>query len=300
MSGPITSANGRIIQRNRNGNGHVPPAEALAALVKKMAPEMAKALPRHMNPERMARMVLTTLRANPKLGNCSQGSFLGSIMTAAQLGLEVGPLGHVYLVPYKGNCQLILGYQGMIELARRSGIVTNIYACVVREGDRFKYRLGLYRDIEHEPSEDQDRETKPITYAYAVAHYKDGPPDFAVLSRFEIAKRRDRSAAANSGPWVTDEEAMTLKTAVRALWKWLPKSTEMARAAVIEDVSELGESQSSGWDPDVTSALEKQGLPLGGSVDSKTGELPGDEGSQTSDVRGEESLPSEKGNLQVA
>lgn len=287
MSGPITSANGKIVARDEKKKD-LSPEEKLATLVTKMAPEMAKALPRHMNPERMARMVLTTIRINPKLAHCSQASFLGSIMTAAQLGLEVGPLGYVYLVPYKGNCQLILGYQGMIELARRSGLITNIYACVVREGDYFKYTLGLHRDIQHEPSEDPDRETKPITHVYAVAHYKDGPPDFAVLSRFEVAKRRARSAAANSGPWVTDEESMTLKTAVRALWKWLPKSTEMARAAAIEEVYDSGGPQSAGWDADVASALERQGITLE-STDS-----------QLLDVQANEVDSSEKGSLQVA
>lgn len=280
MAGPTTSASGQIVPRNNNGR-NVPPAQELATLVTKMAPEMARALPRHMNPDRMARMVLTTIRVNPQLGNCSQASFLGSIMTAAQLGLEVGPLGYVYLVPYKGQCQLILGYQGMIELARRSGLVTNIYACVVREGDRFRYKLGLHRDIEHEPSDDPERETKPITHVYAVAHYKEGPPDFVVLSRAEVAKRRARSAAANSGPWKTDEEAMTLKTAVRALWRWLPKSTEMARALAVEEVAETGESQAGAWDVDVTAALEKQGLALeAGAADHAASQSGGDHGGE--------------------
>lgn len=272
MAGPITNHKGQII--HRNGNHLRNQKDDLAALVMKMAPEMAKALPRHMSSDRMARMALTTLRMNPKLGECSQASFLGAIMTAAQLGLEIGPLGYVYLVPYKKQCQLILGYQGMIELARRSGRITNIYACVVREGDLFKYRLGLHRDIEHEPSNEADRERQPITYAYAVAHYKEGPPDFAVLSQFEISKRRSRSASASHGPWQTDEEAMTLKTAVRALWKWLPKSTEMARAEAVEATIERNDDPSAGWDADVTYALERQGLALDDPTEEERPDIP--------------------------
>jgi recombination protein RecT len=258
MAGPPTDARGQIVPRKPQQQ--LAPADQLAGLVMRMGPELGRALPKHVNAERMARIVLTALRMNPDLGRCSQQSFLGSVLTAAQLGLEVNtPLGHAYLIPYKGVCTLIVGYQGMIELARRSGHITNLYAYAVRAGDKFSFRYGLNRNLEHEPSEEVGREKQPITHVYAVARQKVGDPDFVVLTKAEVDARRARSASRNNGPWVTDEEAMTLKTSVRALFKWLPKSTELQRALAVDEADDAGK-QVAAWDPEITDILDRQGV----------------------------------------
>jgi recombination protein RecT len=280
MAGPNTDATGQIVPRGDTTSiaRQEKPGQKFAALVTKMTPDLARALPKHITPERMARIVLTALRMTPKLAECTESSFLGAVLTSAQLGLEVNnPLGHAYLIPFKKNwkdangkwhsdmqCQLIIGYQGMIELARRSGLVTSIYAYPVFDGDQFSYRLGLHPDIQHVPSEDPDRETRRITHVYAVAHQKDGPPVFQVLTWAEVMKRRERSKSKDDGPWVTDTEAMALKTAVRKLWRWLPKSVEMQRAGAVDAIDDVDvrTQPSAAWDPEVTAALEKQGLAL--------------------------------------
>lgn len=60
----------------------------MADLIKAMEPEIKKALPSVITPERFTRMALSTLNTTPKLMECSQMSFLGALMNAAQLGLE--------------------------------------------------------------------------------------------------------------------------------------------------------------------------------------------------------------------
>lgn len=293
MSGPHTDSSGQIVPRTQTAAAAVAhkPGQKLAGLVMKMTPELVRALPRHINPDRMSRIVLTALRVNPKLGECTDASFLGSVLTAAQLGLEVNtPLGHAYLIPFKASfkvgrewaselrCQLLIGYQGMIELARRSGLVTSLFAYAVHDGDRFTYKLGLHPDVEHIPSDDPGREERPITHVYAVAHQKDGPPIFEVLTWAEVMLRRNRSKSKDDGPWITDTKAMALKTAVRKLWRWLPKSTEMQRAASVEAVDDgaVRVTQAAAWDPEVTAALERQGLALGEGGDAEGSDASGD------------------------
>ena len=83
--------------------------KTLADQITALAPQLAKALPRHMNADRMARIALTEFRKNPELGKCTPHSLFGSLLTASQLGLEPGPLGHAYLIPYKGQVTLQLG-----------------------------------------------------------------------------------------------------------------------------------------------------------------------------------------------
>lgn len=281
MATPQTSKNGQI----QRSNQQQAPGDTLVTMLRKMTPDLERALPKHLSADRMMRIALTALRTNAKLGECTQGSFLGAVISAAQLGLEVNtPLGQAYLIPYKGECTLQLGYQGMMDLARRSGMVSAIYAYDVKQGDTFSYQLGLNPDIRHVPSDDIGREKKPLTHVYAVAKLKDGEPVFTVLTKAQVDMFRNRSRASTSGPWVTDYTAMALKTAIRRLFTWLPKSAEMARAAVLDESPEIGKAQADSWDPAVTDALKSQGVevPTTGEEatpthDPETGEVPADQ-----------------------
>lgn len=270
-----TSRNGQIIpqQRTKQAGVQVAGEGQLVQLLGTMGPQLARALPRHVTPDRMSRVVLTALRTTPKLHLCTAPSFLGAVMSCAQLGLEPNtPLGHAWLIPRKNAklsaraghdvylCTLIIGYQGQIELSYRSGLVRGVNAVVVREGDAFDYEFGLEPKLRHKPSSEPDREKRAITHVYAVSRMKDGEPLFGVLTRPQIEVRRARSGSPNEGPWVTDYEAMCAKTAVRALWRWMPKSAEMARAQALEDAPEAGKPQSEAWDPDVQNALLEAGL----------------------------------------
>lgn len=262
MSGPQTDTNGKIQKRAERRD--------MAALLGQMSGEMARALPKHVTPERMARVSLTALRQNPQLMDCTPASFLGCIMQCAQLGLEPGtPLGHAYLIPYKIKgtltCTLVIGYQGMLDLARRSGQVASVWSYPVFAADRFAVRYGLAPTVEHEPAFDGDRSPKNLTHVYAAAKLRDSDtPVFVVLTRSEIEAFRKRGASGRgiTTPWDTDYVAMATKTAVRQLFKWLPKSIELARAAHIDEAPEVGRTQLAAMDDGVRDALTRQGHEL--------------------------------------
>ncbi len=217
----------------RSGRGDV------VALVESMRGQIERALPAHVTADRMTRILLTAIRKNPDLGRCSRESMLAAVMDLSSIGLEPNsPLGHAYLIPRNGKhgweVTTILGYQGLLDLARRSGSVRSIYAHVAREGDLFEYELGLRQDLRHRPTA---KSSAPVTHAYAVAHLVgDADPIFVVLTRDEVEARRKRGA--NGPAWRTDWEAMAKKSAIRALWPWLPRSAEMARAAELDDEGE--------------------------------------------------------------
>jgi recombination protein RecT len=205
-------------------------------MLRSLKPQLEIALPRHVDPDRFLRLAVTTVRTTPGLQRCEPMSLLGAVMQAAQLGLEIDARGLAFLVPYRNECQFQLGYQGMLELARRDGRVTSAYAYAVYEGDQFHYELGLNPTLSHVPSGDEPDDAK-LRFAYAVAHLRDAEPIFVVLSRGQIDRYRKRSPAANakSGPWVTDFESMCLKTAVRRLARWLPQSPDLATAANVDE-----------------------------------------------------------------
>ncbi|OMI51560.1 recombinase RecT [Escherichia coli N40607] len=209
------------------------------------APQLAAALPRHMTAERMIRIATTEIRKVPALGNCDTMSFVSAIVQCSQLGLEPGSaLGHAYLLPFgnkneksgKKNVQLIIGYRGMIDLARRSGQIASLSARVVREGDEFSFEFGLDEKLIHRPGENEDA---PVTHVYAVARLKDGGTQFEVMTRKQIELVRSLSKAGNNGPWVTHWEEMAKKTAIRRLFKYLPVSIEIQRAVSMDEKEPL-------------------------------------------------------------
>lgn len=202
--------------------------------------KLALALPKHLSADRMVRIAATEIRKNPALLNTTPASFLGAVMQSAQLGLEPGSaLGQAYLVPYGNQCQLILGYRGMIDLARRSGQVLSLSAFAVHEGDEFNYQLGLHPDIHHVPSCEADRVKKPITFVYAVANLRGGGYQFEVMSRAEVEAVKAKAKSKNI--WNSYFEQMALKTVIRRLFKYLPVSIEALQITNVDAKREAGE-----------------------------------------------------------
>lgn len=204
--------------------------------------QIEMALPRHMNADRMLRIAMTSISTTPKLLDCTPRSLLGAVIQCAQLGLEPGILGHAYLIPFENRkagtveVQLIVGYKGLIQLARRSGEISTITAHEVRERDKFSYRYGLAPLLEHVPHDDDRGE---ITHFYAVMRLKDGGAQFEVMTKAEVDAHRDRySRAAKQGPWVTDYVEMGKKTTLRKVSKLGPASVELQRAIALDEHAE--------------------------------------------------------------
>ena len=137
-------------------------ASTLGKMIDAMRPEVERALPKHMDPDRMCRIAITLLRRQKGLAECEPMSFLGALMTCAQLGLEPGPLGHAWIIPRKNvdtkvvEAHFQLGYKGAIELARRSGQLAKITARTVYQGeidkDPFTVEyVGALENLTHKP-----------------------------------------------------------------------------------------------------------------------------------------------------
>jgi len=230
---------------NRTESKPASPEQTVEAYMKKMGPRMAEVLPKHMDMDRMSRIALTTIRTNPTLLECTVPSLMGAVMQAVQLGLEPGLLGHCYLLPFNKNVgtkqnpqwvkevQFIIGYKGMIDLARRSGHIQSIYAHAVYENDEFEYELGLHPKLTHKPS---FGDRGKFIGAYAVAHFKDGGYQMEFMPESEIEKRRGRSKSKDFGPWKSDYEEMAKKTVVRSMFKYLPISIEVQTQAQHDEV----------------------------------------------------------------
>lgn len=230
-----------------------PPATLAQILMSdKFKSQLQMALPKHLTPDRFARIALTELRKNPELATCDQKSFLGAIIQCSQLGLEPGSgLGSVYLLPYnnrKANCkecQVIVGYRGLIELARRSGQITTISAHCVYENDEFEWEYGIDEKLRHVPTLSQDRGA--MLGAYAIAKFKDGGFQIEVMSKEEVdnIKKSSKAAGSQYSPWNNPDSypEMVRKTLIRRVSKYLPLSPEMQQAIILDEKADTGNQE---------------------------------------------------------
>jgi recombination protein RecT len=213
-------------------------------------PELVKLLPPGMTPERLERMALTECVKNPKLLECTVESWALALQTCAAQGLYPDSgMGFMYLIPSNNSKKIDgvwhkfmevraqRGYQGDIEHARRSGQIADIYAEVVYEKDAFEVTKGLSRDILHKPHMG-DEDPGQLRATYAVAKLKSGEVAHVVLFKRDVM--RHKAAAQTTDVWDKHPEAMWKKSAIRELYKWIPKATEEADRLERERMEKAG------------------------------------------------------------
>lgn len=239
----------QIAQQSNGGVQKQPsPEQTLNALLKRMGPEIQRALPKHMDADRIARIALTAVRTTPKLLECDQMSFMAAVMQSAQLGVEPNTgLGQAYLIPYGKQVQFQLSYKGLIDLATRSGQYKAIYAHEVYQNDEFRFSYGLNKDLVHIPSQEPNGE--PIGY-YAVYHLKNGGYDFVYWTKERVDQHAQKfSQAVQKGwtsPWKTNYDAMAKKTVLKEVLKYAPKSIELQKTVEADSTikTEINEDMS--------------------------------------------------------
>lgn len=192
--------------------------------------QVALCLPKHLTADRFVRIAISALTRVPKLADCTPESVLKAMMTCSELGIE--PDGRrAHLIPFNNSklhrmeCQLIVDYKGLVELAKRSGEIGSIHADVVCENDQFVYDRGLI-----ETHKIDFRKPRGAMYAaYCIIRFKDSAsdPKCEVMTKSEINAIRSRSPAGSSGPWVTDYNEMSKKTVFRRASKWIQLSPEL-------------------------------------------------------------------------
>lgn len=239
-------------------------------------------LPKHVDPDRLLRIALGAMRTTPMLMNASIESLFGAVVQCAQLGLEPNtPLGHAYLIPFnnrragKVEVQIVFGYKGLIDLARRSGQIVSIAAHAVYENDDFKFSYGLDEKLEHVPT--LNNRGQVIAF-YAVAKLEGGGYAFEVMSREQVEAIRDASQNyayakdKSKTVWGQHFDEMGRKTVLRRLFKYLPVSIELATASNLD--SKAGE-ESQALDSVLTGEFDviPDDAPFHEEINEETGEV---------------------------
>lgn len=253
------------------------PKDAIEKVLKNNWGRITAVMPRHMSPDRLLSLCTSTINKTPLLAQCTVASLLSCFMRCSSLGLEpsdVDGLGRAYILPYNTKnkatgryeyqATFILGYKGMLDLARRSGAIKDIVARAVYEGDEFEYGFGLNERLDHKPSGSpkagKDKQGAKLTHVYMIANFVNGGHYIDVMTADECEATRKRSKSPNAGPWVTDYEAMCKKTVIRRAFPYLPVSIE-AQEAAAADETDGGFSNQFEFDPIIEPDIVETELP---------------------------------------
>ncbi|GAA4914594.1 recombinase RecT [Nesterenkonia rhizosphaerae] len=292
LTSRVSSANKAVAQQAE---------PSLETTIRGMEQQFALAMPRGAEASQLVRDAITCLRQTPKLLECDRTSFLGALMTCAQLGLRpgIGALGQAYILPMnvwnpqkrtkEMTAVFILGYQGMLDLANRSNEIDIVVARPIYEGDQFEIDYGT-DELHHKPSFGDRGQVKGY-----YAKFRRKGSDYQTVEFMSVKdaqEHRDKFAMAKKdgqvvGPWKDHFDAMALKTVVRRLFKWMPRDTTIQNAIVSDESVRLDTTASADL-TQVTHRVEEpeavegkvmensRGLPSGvgePNFDPETGEL---------------------------
>lgn len=217
------------------------PVASFSNFLDKLKPQLALALPKHLNADRMARLALTAFSTNPELQRCSPTSIAASLMTAGQLGLEPGVNGQGYLIPYKGTCTFVPGWKGLVDLVARAGRAT-VWTGVVFPGDEFDYQLGDAPFCKHKPGDAVGGEW---THVYAIGRVRDAQmPVIEVWTRAKVQKHLKAYNKVGERHYANASEnnfeMYGRKIALLQVLKYVPQSIELANATRVADMADTG------------------------------------------------------------
>lgn len=251
------------------------------AMLEQFKGEIARALPRHLNPDRMARIALTAFRRTPKLGDCDPRSVFAAVIQAAQLGLEPDTLGRSYLIPYGRECQFVPGWKGLVDLVNRTGNAT-VWTGAVFQGDEFDYAMGDRPYVTHRPCGEDDPNL--ITHVYAVGRVKGSEwPVIEVWPMQRVVRHRDKYNKVGKRHYSHDNmEMYARKVVLLQVIKYMPASADLAAAVGLSDAAETGSQGIT-----VKDAIDGTWAPVEpenkSGIDTSTGEITGGAGDPPAD-----------------
>jgi recombinational DNA repair protein RecT len=144
-----------------------------------------------------------------------------TFLEAVSLGLSWHPkMGQAYPVPYAGRVTLNIGYQGLLAIVARSGVLAGIQCAVVCKNDPV-FSVWMDESGRHIRHEETRGDRGEITHAYCIATMRDGTKHIEVMGAEDF--NAIQAVAKSKGLWTGKfRSQMILKSVIRRAWKfWL-------------------------------------------------------------------------------
>ncbi|WP_338762089.1 recombinase RecT [Massilia sp. METH4] len=222
------------------------PAKTLSTFLDRYKGQIANALPKHISADRMVRLTMTAFSQNKALQNCDLHSIFGSVVVAAQLGLEIGVGGQGYLVPYGGKATFVPGWQGLVDLVSRAGRAT-VWTGAVYRGDDFDWALGDRPFIKHRPGDGGDT-WRDISHVYAVGRVNGSEyPVIEVWTMDRVVRHLNKFNKVGARHYALEKDGQNMemyarKVVLLQVLKYMPKSIEVQRAVDVAQAVDAGKN----------------------------------------------------------
>ena len=195
---------------------------------------------------------------NERLAKSDPMTVYTAVLDIVRIGLDLSPmLQQAFLVPFWNKdrscfeCSAMIGQQGKIELAFRTGKYASIVTEVVHRHDDYEFDLAR-RHLRHSFNPDlADRGPGVFGYARAwlVGFDLDGPPNFQeIMTAHDFGKIESASRKRNKGKlspaYAEWRNEMWRRSALARMLKRAPKSVDLAE--VLNREAELAVRQRSG------------------------------------------------------
>ncbi len=187
--------------------------------------------------------VLATRKGIYSIYNC--------MIEAVQMGLQLGGhFPHAHLVPFKGEAKLIATKEGYIfcSVHSQDSVLSSAEIQPVHDGENFKIDLAA-KTVSHTFDPGKNKKGKLIL-VYGIFIGKDGKTkriDYRM--REQIMPNRERSSSyqaykagkisENQCTWITDEDAMIIKSAAKSMLKPYAAESEGLAMLYKQDIESI-------------------------------------------------------------
>lgn len=185
--------------------------------------------------------VLTLANSDPKISALDPVKLYNTCLMAAALKLPFNSnLGQAYIIPYKGEPQLQIGWKGFVQLAQRSGQFKTIGSRAVHEDE--------IADIDPMTGEiifgfRLEKRGEVVGYM-AYFELLNGFKKNLYMTNAELeshARRYSQTFKSGFGVWKDNFDAMASKTVIKLLLnKYAPLSIDMQKAIEIDQADDEG------------------------------------------------------------
>lgn len=189
--------------------------------------------------------VLTLANSDPKIRELDPIKLYNTCLMAAALKLPFNSnLGQAYIIPYKGEPQLQIGWKGFVQLAQRSGQFKTIGVNAVHENEIAGVD-GMTGEIMFDFKLPGEKSGKVVGY---MAYFRllNGFEKSLYMTMAELeghAQKYSQTYKRKFGVWVDNFDAMAQKTVIKLLLnRFAPLSinSELARAIEIDQADDEG------------------------------------------------------------
>ncbi len=188
------------------------------------------------------------------LNTCSTDSVVGALVGIAQLDLNPDKnIGHAYLIPYKGRCQLQVGYKGLIQLLYRAGWMVKAYPVYLNDEfsisfDGWDNQVTFVPDIDNREDDDNNWVYQNLRGVYVIARNSETGDEYSDFVTKKLIEKNRLKSPNQKNPnkpedvWADWYAEMARKTAIKKLAKMLPLGDSKAMTAItMDDKAQIGE-----------------------------------------------------------